>query len=220
MHKLYKVILTVTLVVLANLSFGQDFGVYGALYPIAEPDMLHSIYIRLNEMKQSGELAEKNKEFSHRAVKHILRPPAVKGVTDLGNGKPTQHYFNPTIKINKDITDPSGRIIAKKGDMVNPLKIIHFNEVLYFIDADNPYQIKWMNKEIKISDQINQNIKIIMVKGNTQKTSKRLNHEIFFDQYGYLCKRFKIKHTPTVVYQPVQNGIIVPRLLVKEVKDV
>lgn len=203
-----------------NAAQANDMGVYGTIYPIAEPDMLKAIYIRLNDMQKTGELDNKNQEFKRRAIAHILRPTPVKGVTDLGDANPTQHYFNPTIKVNHDIKDTLGRVIAHRGQLVNPLNIIRLNEVLYFINGDNTNQLKWIKNKINTANSTNQKIKIILVNGNIQTTSKHLNQRVYFDQYGKLCAKFKIKHTPTVVYQPVSHGIILPRLMVKEVRDV
>ena len=96
---------------------------------------------------------------------------------------------------------------------------MQFNEILYFIDGDNAKQIAWMKKQISIADSVNQTIKVILVNGNIQESAKNLNERVYFDQYGKLCQRFGVVHTPTVVYQPVNNGSIMPRLMVKEVSD-
>lgn len=212
--------LALTLFVLSPISHANDLGVYGAIYSISEPDMLTGIYTRLNVMQKDGELDRKNQEFKKRAIAHILRPTPVAGVSNLGSAKTTWHYFNPTIKVNHDITDTLGRIVAHKGQLVNPLKMMRLNEILYVINGDDSKQIVWIKKQIKISDSINQKIKIILVNGNIKTTAKAINNRVYFDQYGKLCKTFKIKHTPTVVYEPVNDGMILPRLMVKEVHDV
>jgi conjugal transfer pilus assembly protein TraW len=200
--------------------YANDLGVYGAIFSISEPDMLDSIYSRLDSMQKNGELEKYNEAFKTRVIEHIVRPAPVAGVSDLDQTKPGFHYYNPTMIVNHDISDALGNVIAHKGDWVNPLQTMQFNEILYFIDGDNAKQMAWMKKQIAVADQVNQSIKVILVNGNIQTSAKALNERVYFDQYGKLCQTFGIKHTPTVVYQPINNGMIVPRLMVKEVSDV
>ncbi len=204
---------------LLSTCYANDLGVYGAIFSISEKDMLDGITQRLDAMQKDGEMAQYNQAFKDRAIQHILRPSPVAGVSDLDHSEPTWHYFNPTIIVNHDITDSLGNVIAHQGDEVNPLKSIHFDEILYFINGDDAKQMAWMKKQIIVAEQVNQNIKVILVNGNIQTSAKNLNERVYFDQNGKLCQKFGIKHTPTVVYQPVNNHMILPRLMVKEVSD-
>ena len=196
--------------------FAENLGVYGSIYSISEPDMLTAIHEKLEIMKGNGELASQKKNFIDQSIKHILRPSPVKNVTDLGSLSPKSYLFNPSIILDKNITNLDGEIIAKAGTKINPLKIKSFDEALIFINGDNTKEINWTFKAVKKYSRDFSDIKIILVNGDINTSAKALNHRVYFDQDGVLCKRFDIQHTPTMVYQDVVNGLKIPRLMIKE----
>ena len=207
------------ILIIPGFILAKDLGVYGAVYPIVEPDMLSAIHKKLVSMQKSGQLAQARKDFISRSVSHILRPKPVSDVTDLGDAKPTKHLFNPSIVLDKNITNATGNIIAKKGTRINPLTIKSFDEALLFIDGDNSKQIQLASVELKKLARKYRSIKIILVNGNINDTAKVLKHRIYFDQFGVLCHRFDIKHTPTLVTQAMVNGLRIPRLSIVELAD-
>ena len=121
--------------------------------------------------------------------------------------------------LDKNITNATGIIIAKKGTLINPLKIKSFDEALLFINGDNSKQIKLANTELKKLAGKYRLIKIILVNGNISDTAKLLKHRVYFDQFGVLCHQFNIKHTPTLVAQAMVNGLRIPRLSIVELAD-
>lgn len=196
--------------------FSENLGVYGSIYSIEEPDMLSAIHNKLVSMQESGVLAAQKRNFIARSIKHIERPTPVTGVSDIGNQKPIVRLFNPSIVLNKSITNLNGDVIAYSGEKINPLKIHPFNEMLIFIDGDNAKEIQWaVNTENKNQSQFS-DIKIILTSGDINQSAKALHQRVYFDQDGVLCKRFGIKHTPTMVYQATENGVKIPRLIIKE----
>ena len=94
---------------------------------------------------------------------------------------------------------------------------MHFDETLIFINGDNAAQVSWVYAVAKQKDQMNQRYKIILVNGDIKVTSQSLNHRVYFDQYGRLCQRFGIKHTPTLVFQPKEDTYA-SKLRVQEVQ--
>ncbi len=202
-----------------NSIYADNLGVEGSVYQIVEPDMLTGIHEKLEMMKTNGELERQKQAVIRRTIQHILRPRPVSGVSDLPKGKkPVVRYFNPTIILNKNIKNANNDIIARKGTRVNPLDSIRFNETLIFINGDNARQIHWANQLIKRDTQKQKPFKIILVNGDINATAKALHHQIYFDQHGTLCHHFKIKHTPTLVFQPTQNKDESKKLLVQEVQ--
>ena len=45
------------------------------------------------------------------------------------------------------------------------------------------------------------NVKLILIKGSIEQQTKKWQRHIYFDQYGTLVKKLKIKHVPTLVTQ-------------------
>ena len=194
----------------------ENLGVYGEIYSISEPDMLSAIHEKLSLMQKSGELIAQKRNFIHESIAHIVRPHPVDGVTDIGDQKPKSWIFNPSIVLNKSITNINGDVLADKGEKINPLKIHSFNEALLFIDGDNKKQIDLALKiESKYQSRF-EDIKIILTNGDINTSAIALKQRVYFDQSGVLCKRFVITHTPTMVYQEIKNGVKIPRLEIRE----
>jgi conjugal transfer pilus assembly protein TraW len=185
-------------ILLMSVSFSvlaKDIGAYGQLFPIAEPDMMNLIHSRLEQMGNDGEMARIREKAEKDVKAHAVRPDPVAGLTEANRDR--AWLFDPSFIADQDITDGQGHFIAHRGDKKNPLDSIPFKTTLFFINADNDAELKWVKEKIK--DTIN--FKIILVKGNIPETSEKLDEQIFFDQYGVMVTRFGIMHTPAEVFQ-------------------
>ncbi|HCM9429395.1 TPA: type-F conjugative transfer system protein TraW [Enterobacter hormaechei subsp. xiangfangensis] len=184
--------LVLVLTTLATASVGaKDLGTWGHLWAPAEPDLLVFIQQRLESMEQSGEMKKLQDEAVERVKKNAVRPAPVQGLTPAVRYRAT--VYDPTFTVAETITDMKGNVVARKGDRVNPLDKVPYNQTLFFIDGDNEDQVKWTKKQISgITD-----FKIILVNGNIRETSEALDEQIFFDQSGVLTAKFKFEHTPT-----------------------
>lgn len=211
------IIINISVILIAPITaFSENLGVYGSIYSIEEPDMLSAIHSKLLSMQKSGVLKAQKRNFIARSIAHIERPTSVNGVTDLGSNKPITRIFNPSIVLNNAITDLNGNVIAYPGEKINPLKIHTFNESLIFIDGDNSKQILLVENLVKKYQSQFEKIKIILTSGDINASANALHQRVYFDQKGVLCKRFKIQHTPTMVFQEKENGVKIPRLIIKE----
>lgn len=173
----------------------KDIGTFGQLFPIAEPDIMDLIQGRMQHMEDDGEMARIREKAEKDVKAHAVRPPAVAGMSEARQDK--TWLFDPSFVADRDITDGRGHYIAHKGDRKNPLDVIPFKSTLYFINGDSPAELKWVQDKIKYSI----NFKIILVNGNIPETSRKLDEQIFFDQYGVMVTRFGITHTPAEVFQ-------------------
>lgn len=177
-------------VLVATSTAAKDLGTWGTLWSPVEPDLLTFIQERIKAMEDSGEMAKLRDEAIERVKRNAVRPAPVTGLT------PAVRYramtMDPTFTVAETITDTHGNIIARKGDRVNPLDKIQFNQTLYFIDGDNPDQVKWIRQQIAGKTDF----KIILVNGNIRETSEALDEQIFFDQSGVLTTKFGFEHTP------------------------
>ncbi len=170
-----------------------DLGTWGDLWPVDEPDMLTVIETRLQALQQSGEMDKKMAEFKERVVRNSQRPPPVDGIRQATRYE--RRWFDPSVRVDKDLADHQGRIFARSGQVFNPLEIVPFNETLYFINADDPDQITWVQRQ-KPDTLIS---RIILVRGDIPETSDKLDRRIFFDQNGALTTRFGISAVPARV---------------------
>lgn len=174
-------------------SSAKDLGTLGHLFPIAEPDLLTFIGQRLQGMKESGELDRIQREAEARVKAHAVRPEPVAGLTPAV--KDRSFRYDPTFTVQETIRDMKGNVIARAGDRVNPLDKVPYSETLYFIDGDNPAQMRWVKQQLAGQ----QNFKVILVKGNIRDSSLALDEPVYFDQYGTLTTKFGFEHTPVRV---------------------
>lgn len=183
---------------IALLVWGQsvaaaDLGTWGDLWPVQEPDMLAMIMHRLEVLQQSGEMSKKMDEFKARVARNSLRPPAVEGVTRTE--KYASRLFDPSVRLADDIRDNEGRVFARKGEVMNPLQYVPFNQTLYFINGDDPEQMDWMKHQTPLTLES----KIILVRGSIPQSQTALDSRIYFDQNVVLCQRLGIDQVPARV---------------------
>ena len=175
-------------------AVAKNLGTIGQVFPIAEPDMLDFIAQRLDGMQKSGELDRLKAQAIARVKEHAVRPPPVRGLSPATVDRVTA--YDPTFVANQTITDMQGNAIVHKGDRVNPLEKIPFNETLYFLDGDNKAQVKWVKAQLS---QLATPFKVILVNGNIKDVSDALDERVYFDQAGVLTTKFGFEHTPVVV---------------------
>lgn len=118
------------LLMLSAGSGAKDLGTWGNVFEPAEQDMLAFIQNRLKGMEQTGELDRLRKEATERVKEHAVRPTPVEGLTKAKEYR--SFAWDPTFTVMETITDMQGNVIARKGDTVNPLDKVPFNQVLFF----------------------------------------------------------------------------------------
>ncbi|MBK5145543.1 type-F conjugative transfer system protein TraW [Budviciaceae bacterium BWR-B9] len=170
-----------------------DLGVWGDLYPVVEEDMLSAIHNRLSVMEKSGELAQKQAEFTERVKENSLRPVPVEGISRVQENQ--THYFDPTFTVSQDIADHKGTVFAVKGNRINPLESVPFNHTLYFINGDDPEQVEWMKRQ----EPKTLAFSIVLVNGNIKTATEALSTRIYFDQGGTMTRKFGITAVPARV---------------------
>lgn len=199
------------LLALSASSNAKDLGTWGNVFEPAEQDMLVFIENRLKSMGQTGELERLKTEAIDRVKRNVVRPPPVAGLTPATEYR--SFVFDPTFTVAETITDMKGNIIARKGDHVNPLDKVPYNQTLYFLDGDNRDQLAWVKKEL--AGLVN--FKVILVKGNIRETSEALDERIFFDQSGILTRKFGYTHTPVRITRD-GRALKVEEIVVKAAK--
>lgn len=161
--------------------------------------MLTLINERLEGLEKSGQLEKLMTEFKQRVIDNSQRPPPVEGIQRADRYQ--QRWFDPSIKLTEDIKDNEGRVFARKGDVLNPLKTVPFMQTLYFIDGDDPDQMAWMKRQVPETVMS----KIILIKGSVPDTSEALDSRIYFDQNGVLSARFGLTKVPARI-TPAPSG--------------
>ena len=131
------------MLVLGGVATGnraEDLGTVGETYAIAEPHLLNYIEQTLREKEKSGELANLEEQAKSRVIDSIRNPKPLAGI------RPTQtartFYFDPSIKVEQNITDDKGNIIVPAGTTKNPLEVVSLSKHLLFFDGSDPQQVR------------------------------------------------------------------------------
>ena len=108
-----------------------DLGRRGSVYPIAEDSLIKRMKERAakidwDKLKRDA-MADFWKQFTF-----VDLPEAT---------KQRKRYMDPTVVATKTITTPSGKVVVRKGQRVNPLKVIGFHQILFIFDATDPKQV-------------------------------------------------------------------------------
>lgn len=172
----------------------RDYGQYGTLWPVIEPDLLTQIEARLTHLEKIGETARLNEQLKQRTIARVNRPEPVAGISHAAT--PRSWDFDPTISAERDIADEKGRIIIAAGTRVNPLDTVRLRSSLVFLDGDDPAQLAWASQRYGTTSA-----KFILVRGAPLALMKARQRRFYFDQGGTLVKHFGIRAIPAVVEQ-------------------
>ena len=190
-----KIALSVALFACSSILLGEDLGVVGPVYPIAEQDMLVTIKQRLKTLEESGELARIEEDAKARYRAYVERP---KGVHLPRAKKDRTYYVDPSLTVPYDIRDHEGRLIHPAGTRVNPLDYITLSKKLIFFDGDDPAQVEWARSMLEMNLD---HTKPILVNGPIMALMSKLQSHLYFDQHGELLHLFGIQAVPAIVSQ-------------------
>lgn len=179
---------------MATPALARDYGQQGAVWPVVEPDLLAQIHARLAHLEKTGETARLNEELKRRTIARVNRPEPVAG---LGAAAATRSWrFDPTITVDRNISDDKGRVIIAVGTRVNPLDTVPLRAPLVFLDGDDPTQLAWAARRFGGT-----RAKLILVRGAPLELMKARQRRFYFDQGGSLVKHFGIRAVPATVEQ-------------------
>lgn len=172
----------------------RDYGQAGQAFPVIEPDLLATIEARLRRAEASGELARTNALFARRVEAKVRRPTPVAGLTPAEETRSWD--FDPSVRIDHDVRDQKGNLIAAAGQKVNPLDFVAIKQDLVFVAGDDADEVAWA-----VGRYSDLKAKIIFVNGSPIEAMTTAKRRFYFDQEGKLTGRFGIQHTPAVVSQ-------------------
>lgn len=190
-----RLIAAMLLSVVSITAHAQNLGTFGTIYGIKEEDPVVYLKQKLTDMYKDGSIQKMQKAAVARVRNHLLHMPPVPGITTA-----TEHkvfYWDPTYTLTRAITDGKGHIVYPVGYTFNPLTYGGLSKRLLFIDQRDPEQVKLAVRDKKTHPRD----EIILTAGSFYDLTKQLHEQVFYDQFGYLTKKFGIKHVPAIVAQ-------------------
>jgi conjugal transfer pilus assembly protein TraW len=190
--------LGVTIITIAQVM-AKDFGTNGNVHKIVEQPFLQMIDDRLQKVDM-----EKEREKMEKLAKdRIHNPLPIETVKPAEKGR--VFYYDPTYTLDQDAVLPCGKILHRAGTKVNPLEHMNLERRLFFVDARQNEQIKWLKSKLKeLENEQNSEVienKIILVGGSPLKLEEEMKVNIYYDQNGELTTKFGIKASPAIAEQ-------------------
>lgn len=108
-----------------------DFGAYGPVREIAEPDLLEELQRRAAALDGAALKRWALARFWEGAAFVELPETVAAQVREV----------DPTVQVMADIAGPDGRLIARAGDRINPLAVLPFTSRLVVFDPLRPAQV-------------------------------------------------------------------------------
>lgn len=168
----------------------------GPTYEIAEPDLQKAMMDRLKKLEASGEMAKLIDEAKKRSVRTIENPKPVEGLSKAMRNR--TYYVDPSVTVREDILDDKGRVVVKGGTRVNPFDYVSLDNWLVFFDGTDAKQVELAHK---LGEQYQWRIKPILVNGGPIEIMRRWKKRVYFDQGGFLTRKFGIQAVPAIVTQ-------------------
>lgn len=189
-------LLVAALLIVGGKAGAVDLGTIGPTYEIGEPHLLAFIERRLREKERSGELQRLAEAARARGIDTVRQPPPVEGLRTTE--RPRTFYVDPTFTLDRNITDPQGRLMFAAGTRKNPLEVVSLSRHLLFFDARDPRQVKHARE---LSGRYAGRVKPILTGGSYLDLMKAWRVPVYYDQSGTLTRRFGIRQVPALVSQ-------------------
>jgi conjugal transfer pilus assembly protein TraW len=189
-------LLVAALLIVGGKAGAVDLGTIGPTYEIGEPHLLAFIERRLREKERSGELQRLAESARARGIDTVRQPPPVEGLRTTE--RPRTFYIDPSFTLDRNITDPQGRLMFAAGTRKNPLEVVSLSRHLLFFDARDPRQVKHARE---LSGRYAGRVKPILTGGSYLDLMKAWRVPVYYDQSGTLTRRFGIRQVPALVSQ-------------------
>lgn len=173
------------------LQGGQNLGVVGATYAIAEPDALGEIEARAKEVNW-GE------RFNEKKMKQAVASYRPSGLKHFPRAATTRtRVVEMTYTLSADIPDGRGGVLYPRGYTFNPLEYLSLPNTLVMIDAEDAEQVAWFRASEYANDP---KVFLLLTGGSYRPVLETLKRPVYYADAN-LIERLKVRFTPAVAIQ-------------------
>jgi conjugal transfer pilus assembly protein TraW len=151
---------------------------------------------KLRAEQASGQLDKMWEEAQARVRDKVQHPAPVPGITTCE--KERVFYFDPTVVAKHDILGPHGEVLVPAGTRANPLDQQDFGDPMLFFDQQDKRQVAFAQKILK---KYHGAVEPVLTGGSFFVLMHDWRRQVFYDQSGFLTKKFGIHHVPALVSQ-------------------
>ncbi len=177
-----------------------DLGYYGATFPVEEESLIEQIRKLMKKIDWESKKKAAVDNYWKKRTNTLLG-------TILEN---KTFYIDPTVRVQKDIINKAGVVLARAGTTINPLTAIHGAHLgLYVINPLDKRQLKWLDSFMGKFDYRDQIIvtELDSTRGweHLSELRKRYKREVFLLERELVTK-FALKSVPSKV--SVEKGYL------------
>jgi conjugal transfer pilus assembly protein TraW len=148
-----------------------DFGIQGPTKPVIERSLLDDIQLKLSRVDFDAK--------KKAAVDNFWKK---RDFVSLPQSRKSESWFiDPTVKVTSDIVNSQGDVLARKGDIINPLASVPALNTYVLFNARDIKQLQWADKQRNSGTLV----------GTVMFMSSELDKENGWDHLSTLRKHFK-----------------------------
>ena len=180
-----------------------NLGNYGSVFAVEEESIIETFRKRMESHDWDG---KKEKAINGYWAKQSFNtlPRATKAQT---------WYIDPTVRVQKNISNPQGQLLASAGDVVNPIKSAPIPLTIYAFDPTDTDQLQWAHNRVN-SDNNNGLVMLMFSKIDSDKgwdhlaaLRKHFKREMY-QLPKELIKKFDLKALPVKVTTIFDKGVL------------
>ena len=136
---LTSLLLFPSLVLVHGLACAEDLGVKAGTY-LPDPDGRDELKDAVKQRQQSGALDSFWRHYRDQVV-NAIRHPAPLPIRTVYSA--TSEFHSVSFTMPSDFVDQNGKVVAHKGQVIEPLTILPLTSALVFIDGRDQQQVDW-----------------------------------------------------------------------------
>ncbi|HGL4257887.1 TPA: conjugal transfer protein [Burkholderia dolosa] len=157
MNRIPKFLIGLAASLQLSISYAEDLGTKAQTYPL-DRDAAEQIKDIFRRKQQSGELDAFWQNYRDRTIESIKNPPSLGIATSYGVRTELREL---RFQIPQDYRDHTGKVIVRRGTVVEPLKVMPLTNGLLFIDGTDARQV-----EYAIRRSQSERLKIVLTAGS------------------------------------------------------
>jgi conjugal transfer pilus assembly protein TraW len=191
MNSTTRLFISAVALLLATPCPARDLGIFGAVYPIAEPDSLTELRSKAAKVDWKRHL---DREKLSRKVRNF-KPSDLKRLPAAARDRAFLSDLSYTLE--KDIPDGKGGILYPKGYTFNPLDYLQMRRTIVVINGKDRRQVAWFHKSPWFKDM---NVMLLLTDGNYAVLGEGLGRPVFYAN-SLIVDRLGLKAVPSVARQ-------------------
>jgi conjugal transfer pilus assembly protein TraW len=180
----------------------QDFGSYGPTKPVLERSIIEDIQSRIASYDFEAEKKRTVDSFWKRK-KFVTLPNADKSEV---------WFIDPTVRVTADVRNPRGDLLARAGDIINPLATMTAVQNFMIFDATNVKHLEWATAAVS-SPQLTGPVMLMTSTLNSENgwehlaaIRKHFGKEIYLLPKE-LVDKFKLSALPAIITPELQKQV-------------